>query len=460
MLALFCQGCNTSTSSGSEDTEPSESISTEIIETETIETEEVVEDSTEEAETLLASQAPPMAEIHVWTTTIGNEEYVDALVSVESTEDSSFNVEKMNSRIKIRGNSSQWIDKKSYNVKFDEKISLLGMDSGKKWSLLATGYERSLLRTPIGFLYAQAIGIQYASQFHMVELWINDVYNGVYVLIEPVQEGKNRVDIDLDTGDFLLESNFSRKEEGLSYIRTNQGFRFEINEPEEPTEEQKNAYLKWLNEAEAAIVSMDHTKYENYIDVESFVNYYIYEEVTKNVDFGNLSTRYYCKDGKLYAGPPWDMDLSMGNVSDRYTERHFREYHNILGQGLNNGDSTQGMWAKNRNWFKWLCEDEYFMDLVRDRWRELLPITYNLYAENDLGVSRMDYLLNAYKENILRNYTPVEEGGAGWRYDEIVLHFEHYYIYKDYDECIAYLRNWLEQRVAWLNTQFNPIQPR
>ena len=45
------------------------------------------------------------------------------------------------------------------------------------------------------------------------------------------------------------------------------------------------------------------------------INYYIFQEVIKDVDFGNLSTRYYCQDGKLHAGPPWDMDLTWGNIS-------------------------------------------------------------------------------------------------------------------------------------------------
>ena len=415
LLAFSFQGCNRLESGSSEISENSENILP--TESENLDMEEVTEESTEQEESdLLPAEAPPIGAIRIWTTTIGDE-YVDAVVSVDGIEGNCDEIYKMAARIKLRGNTSRRIDKKSYNIKFDEKMSLFGMDSGKKWSLLATGYEKSLLRTPIGFTYAQEIGIGYTSQFHMIELWINDVYKGVYVVIEPIQEGKNRVDIDLDVGDFLLECNFSRTEAGLSYIRTNQGIRFEINEPEEPTAEQKDAYLKWLNEAEAAIVSMDHTRYEQYI----------FEEVIKNVDFGNLSTRYYCKDGKLYAGPPWDMDLTMGNVSRFYRERHFYEYNNMFGYGLDNNDSTQGMWASKRNWYKWLCQDEYFMDLVRQRWVELLPVTMNLVVDNELGMNRMDYFINAYRDQIERNYLPVAEGGAGWNLYKMTLGFEYDY---------------------------------
>ncbi len=451
LLAFFCQGCNNSASSNQGNTESSEDLSTESIDTE--ESTEQVQDEPE----LLPVEAPPIGAIRIWTTTIGDE-YVDAVVSVDGIEGNCDEIWKETARVKIRGNTSRYLSKKSYNIKFDEKKSLFGLDSGKKWNLLATAYEKSLLRAPIGFTYAQQIGIPYTSQFHMTELWINDVYKGVYVLIEPVQEGKNRVDIDLEEGDFLIECNFSRTEAGLSYIKTNQGIRFEINEPEEPTQEQKAAYLKWLNEAEAAIVSKDHAQYENYIDVMSFVDYYIFQEVIKDVDFGNLSTRYYCQDGKLHAGPPWDMDLTMGNVSHTFYEWHFHEYNNNMGYGLNNKDSTQGLWASKRNWYKWLCQDEYFMALVKQRWVELLPITWNLVQENELGISRMDYFLNAYRENFLRNYLPQAEGGAGWRFDKIALGLEYRYMFTSYTECEAHLRDWLKKRITWLDAQFNPPQ--
>lgn len=456
LLALFCQGCNKPASSGNLNTESSKDVS-ETIPTETIDTEVATEEATEEVEeptVMLPSEASPIGSIRIQSSWIGDE-YVDAVVSIDGIEGFSQPISEMSAKIKVRGNTSKYLAKKSYNIKFDEKMSLFGLDSGKKWSLLATASDKSMLRTPIAFLYAQAIEVQYASQFHMTELWINDEYRGVYVLIEPVQEGKNRVDIDLGKGDFLIECNITREEEGISYISTNQGMRFEINEPEEPTEEQKAAYVEWLNAAEAAVVSMDHNQYLNYIDIESFVNYYIFEEVTKNVDFGRFSTRYYCKDGKLYAGPPWDMDLALGNVSRVHWEPVYHEYNNNGGYGSGSNDSTDGRWADKQNWYKWLCQDEYFMNQVKLRWTELLPVSRNLFEENELGVSRIDYLLNGYREQILRNYQSKAEGGAGWSLEAEALGVELDYRYTDYTESVEHLREWLRKRIMWLDTQFN-----
>lgn len=457
LLALFCQGCNKPVAGGDENTESSQDIS-EAPSTEALDTEDVTEESTEEVEEpteMLPSDASPIGAIKIQSSWIGDE-YVDAVVTIDGIEGFSQAITEMNARIKLRGNMSKVLAKKSYNIKFDEKMSLFGLDSGKKWSLLATASDKSLLRTPIAFLYGQEIGVPYTSQFYIVELWLNDVYKGVYVLIEPVQEGKNRVDIDLEKGDFLIECNLTREEEGISYISTNQGLRFEINEPEEPTEEQKAAYIAWLNEAEAAIVSLDHTQYSNYIDIESFVNYYIFEEVTKNVDFGRFSTRYYCKDGKLYAGPPWDMDLALGNVSRVHWEPIYHEYNNNGGYGSGSNDSTDGLWVNKQNWYKWLCQDEYFMNQVRERWIELLPVSKNLFEENELGISRIDYLLNGYKEQILRNYQSRDEGGGGWPFGELIG-VEYDYRFAEYIESVEHLREWLQKRILWLDTQFNVV---
>lgn len=458
LCSLLCQGCSNSVigqgqnagstqdTSGTIPTQPTESV----------ETEEVTEEPTEEVEEIekFASVAPQIGAIKITSSWIGDE-YVDAVVSIDGIDGISEAVSGMSMRIKQRGNTSKYLAKKSYNMKFEEKISLFGMDSGKKWSLLATASDKSLLRTPIAFLYGQEIGVLYTSQFYMTELWINDEYKGVYVLIEPVQEGKNRVDIDLETGDFLIECNLLREEEGITYFSTNQGMRFEINEPEEPTEEQKTEYLAWLNEAEAAIVSLDHNQYEKYIDIESFVNYYIFEEVTKNIDFGRFSTRYYRKGGKLYAGPPWDMDLTFGNVSSSHWEPIYHEYCNNGGYGNGSNDSTEGVWADKQNWYKWLCQDEYFMNLVKERWTELLPVTMNLVEENEHGISRVDYLLNAYEEQLLRNYQSKDEGGAGWPIEGMALGIEYNYNFTSYAESVEHFRQWLLDRILWLDTQYN-----
>ncbi|MFA6948254.1 MAG: CotH kinase family protein, partial [Eubacteriales bacterium] len=260
--------------------------------------------------------------------------------------------------IKLRGNSSSSVDKKSYTLKFDERTSLLGMDYGKKWTLLANPFDKTLMRIKLCFDYAAALGLPYSSQTSFADVWLNGVYMGVYVLIEPVSEGRGRVDISSEDGDFIIEKNNVREEGGVRYLTTGSGLRFEINEPSGTTEEQLTDYKNLLDSAESALFTLDHTQYEQYFDLESFVNFYIFEEMIKDVDFAEYSTRYFVKDGKLYAGPPWDCDLTMGNVS--YCEPKYLTYNNSDGMGDGSENSTQVFWAR-RDWHEWLCRDSYFM---------------------------------------------------------------------------------------------------
>jgi hypothetical protein len=95
------------------------------------------------------------------------------------------------------------------------------------------------------------------------------------------------------------------------------------------------------------------------------------------------------------------------------------------------------------------------MNQVKQRWTELLPVSRNLFEENELGVSRIDYLLNGYREQILRNYQSKAEGGAGWSLEAEALGVELDYRYTDYTESVEHLREWLRKRIMWLDTQFN-----
>ena len=84
----------------------------------------------------------------------------------------------------------------------------------------------------------------------------------------------------------------------------------------------------------------------------------------------------------------------------------------------------------------------------------------NLVVDNELGMNRMDYFINAYRDQIERNYLPIAEGGAGWNLYKMTLGFEYDYTYADYTECVEYMRSWLLKRITWLDERLNPNQPQ
>ncbi len=222
--------------------------------------------------------------------------------------------------VKVRGNSTAMARKKSFTFKFSKKRDLLGMGKGKKWALLANPFDPTLLRNYVMFDFADELGLEYTSRQKIVELWLDGSFRGCYTLMEPVQDGKDRVDIDVEGNkDFLLEYERLRTDEGTSYITSKGGLRFGVSAPDEPDDEQLEYITNTVNRLTDVMASGDREAIENAIDVPSFAKFYVLNEFAKTNDFNFSSVFFYYKDGKLYAGPPWDYDLSMGNVNKDFS---------------------------------------------------------------------------------------------------------------------------------------------
>ena len=387
----------------------------------------------------------PMGEVYITTSGQVTETYSEAFARV-SWEDGE--IEEQPITIRIRGYSSTWVAKKAYNIKFSQKVELFGMDAGKKWCLISNAYDKTLLRNAIAMEYAQKLNLSYVSSSRFCKVYLNGTYLGIYLAMEPVSEGKGRVDIDLSAGDFLIERSRLREEEGVTYLTTKAGLRFELNEPETPEPAALTAILEQLMLVEDAVRTKDHTVYEEYIDVASFVDFYIFHELFKDIDFAQYSTRYYMKDGVFYAGPPWDLDLSMGNVSQRSAEWKYWNYNNQDESTDQSGDSARAYWAQ-KDFYMWLWQDGWFRQQVMDRWAELRGITENLYAENDLGISRLDAYIAAYQPECESNFTE-----AGWPLSRPTGNLDDRYPADTWVGNVERLRDWLMRRAAWLDSQW------
>ena len=402
-------------------------------------------------ETVQYEELPPMAEIELTCDEAPGEEYIDAKVIASLVEDDGEkSILGSQAEIKLRGNSSKEAVKKAYNVKFEEELSFLGMDPGKKWCLVSDPFDKSLLRPVLGFAYAKAIGIEGTPEACLAKVYLNEEYMGVYTVTEPVEFGAGRVEIDPENGDFLLERNYDRIEDDKAYIESYEGFRFEINEPEEPDDEALRQCGLLLQDAEEAIVSGEHGKYSRKIDVDSFVDFYIFNELIKDIDFGEYSTRYYFKDGIMYAGPPWDLDLTMGNVSVEKDEDKYAIYFTGTIEETPDADdfydSAEGKWAEYGDYYYWLCMDPWFMEKVSKRWSEIRDITENIVLDNQLGTNLIDRYMSAYS-------TELEEDFDMYRGQ---LHVSEWQTPADtYEENVEMLRQWITYRIEYLDTIFH-----
>ncbi len=367
--------------------------------------------------------------------TISRREYVSCAITVHDPTGVYSDVYDAESTVKIRGNSTSVGKKAPYNIKFSEKMELLGLGKGKKWCLLANLYDKTQLRNTLAYSFAQAIGVNYTSNSCFAEVYLNGEYCGLYQICEPIDVSKTKVDIDIDNNEYLLELEPYRGYSNPSCIVTPTiNLILGYNEPETPSAEQRTWLKNFMTDAENALLSGDYDQVKIYVNVDSFARCYIVQELFKNIDYLLSSTRFYIKDNKLYEGPVWDFDLSSGNCSKSY----YPAYNNVDTSGLSY-EGLQCVGLFNQYLFRY----EEFRALVRDLYVEYQPLITNLYRDNELGPNQIDSLVATHREGIDRNNSlwPTKTGYSL---------YEHRPVDGTYDGEIAYLKDWLEKRNAWL----------
>ena len=350
--------------------------------------------------------------------------YVDANISVLSDDN---RIENVDGFIKVRGNSSATAKKKSYKIKFDKKQNVLGMGKNKKWNLLANCFDPTLERNYIAFSLAKKMNLSYTTEFEYVDVYIDNTYLGNYLLTESIDVNENSVDINTNNGDFLIEYEASRNEEDEQYLYTSQNsYRFILHEPENVSDEQINYILDKLNYIEDVLINGDILNISKVIDIPSFVDFYILNEYMKTVDIGYSSVYFYYKEGKLFAGPAWDYDLSSGNAH----KDNYKSYNNYL----DCDSSNQGIWV-NYHLFYLLNNKPKFIEMVKFRYIQLQYILKNEIPE------LVDTTYINHKESFDSNF--------------IKWDIAKQYIYMrkpdpTYEENLAFLKNWFINRNQWL----------
>ncbi|MBQ3417048.1 MAG: CotH kinase family protein [Ruminococcus sp.] len=363
--------------------------------------------------------------------------YVDAEISITAPDSS---VLEDSVQFKVRGNTTAMVatQKKAYAFKFEKKQNVLGMGKGKKWVLLANCFDPTLLRNDIANTLAHELSLPYTSERQFVELWVDGSYRGCYDLYEPVSEGKDRVNIDIESNDgmkdFLIEYEAQREEEDVTYFNVEE-LRFIASEPDEPNEEQLSYIVSVMQEIIDTLKSGTREQIEQKIDVDSFVKYYLMNEYLKTFDFDMSSVYYFYKNGKLYAGPAWDYDLSAGNSNDSLNGRRYKE-----------AVPTTGLFIDQKNLYRFITDKEWFYDEVAKVYREYYPFIGNISADGGL----LDTEYSEYSEIFERNYAPgVWKLRAGINIQKPVL--------PTYQENFDYLKNWYSERNAWLTEYLDPF---
>ncbi len=256
---------------------------------------------------------------------------------------------------KGRGNTSWGEPKKGYNVKLDKKARLLGMSESKDWCLIANYEDKSLIRNMAAGYLATAAGLDYVVQNRPVDLWYNGQYWGTYNLCEKIDIEKDRVNVTkYEEGmapgacGFIVEVDghargaataadaqhplpgntalaYSPSSDEIIIVYTHA---FVVKAPSTEKLLADPAQLQYIYDkviyTANEIYSRDWSRINKVVDVESFVRWYIVEEVMNNTDGDFFSSCYMSIDvnGKFKMGPVWDFDRSSGNCNyNNYTDK-------------------------------------------------------------------------------------------------------------------------------------------
>ena len=241
--------------------------------------------------------------------------------------------------IKGRGNSSWSVyEKKGYQLKFSENVSLMGMREARRWVLLSNASDDSMMRTQLVYQMAKRTEMAFVPSFEYIDLWIDGAYRGTYLLGEKVEVDSSRLNLRSFLGGLYEqdEAFYSENEQWFFSGYLNRHFVVKdgvvnndaaiVNASMVDFQTAVDELVAYLYSTPAVQITLD--KLSRMIDVDSFAAYYLINEYSLNREAFSTSFYWY-KDGKddvLHLGPLWDFDTCMGNDGAGYTASYGQEH--------------------------------------------------------------------------------------------------------------------------------------
>jgi len=368
--------------------------------------------------------------------------------------------------IEIRGASSQGYAKQGYGLETrlengeNNNVSLLGMPVENDWVLHGPYSDKSLIRNVLAYHFSAAMG-QYAPRTRLCELLLNNTYSGVYVLTEKIKRDTFRLDIgkleahevsgrDVTGGYiFKLDKQGAGEEYWISPYPAIDGNDIRIiyhyPDPEDQMPVAQKEYLKnFVTNFENALDGDRFYDpvlgYKPYIDMQSFIDFFLVNELAKNVDGYRISTFLHKDKDKLdkvspiKAGPVWDFNFGFGNAD---------YYDASLSSGWQCELQIPDDYWSNPFWWIKLRKDPDFFNQLVSSWKG--------YRNSILSDSRVEYVIDSLTSMLSdaqeRNFEafPV--------LDQYV--WANNYVGGTYANEITYLKGWISDRMAWMDIKLD-----
>ncbi|MDR2039005.1 MAG: CotH kinase family protein [Bacteroidales bacterium] len=330
--------------------------------------------------------------------------------------------------IRGRGNSTWSYPKKPYRIKFEKKTSLLGYGKAKSWVLLANYLDPTLIMNTVAFELGHRFGLPYTNHASHVELYLNGSYKGSYVLTEQIQVNENRVNISETTG-FLVELDTYYDEDYKFKTRIIQ-LPVNVKSPELTSTAGMDFIKTALKDLEDALFDVSkgfpNNNYQDLIDIKTLIDFLLVNEIVQNTELQHPKSMFMYKeaDSKIFMGPLWDFDWGYGYSGEFvYFDNYSQSQRMLLMPDY--GGSHIG--------YKFFCrffDDPLFRTQYKDRWNEL-------YASALVDIDQyVDQLSAMMQKSQVENFKLWNNG-------------------LNYKNEISKMKNWLKERIAYLNSEIN-----
>ncbi|MBK7106527.1 MAG: CotH kinase family protein [Ignavibacteriae bacterium] len=345
--------------------------------------------------------------------------------------------------IELRGSSSMEYPKKQYrfetvdSINENLNVSLCGLPKENDWILNGPYNDKTLIHNFLAYGLSNKLG-RYASRTVFCELILNNEYQGLYILLETVKRDKNRINIsqltnienegDELTGGYIVKIDKMDGENiDFWYSKYGTPFQYHYPKPDEITQSQKDYIQNYLNDFEELMFN-NNDNYDDFIEVDSFIDHFIINEFCKNVDAYRLSSYLYkdkdSKNAKLVAGPIWDFNLTFGdawNEEDMFRADGWQVNYSLVNPY--DGFRVPFWWNK-------LFADELFREKLSKRWYELRE---NILSYDSL-FNMIDSTITYISEARIRNFE---------RWSSVLNPYP-------YEEEIVILKGWIGRRITWI----------
>jgi hypothetical protein len=403
---------------------------------------------------------------------IVNDIKIDAYMEIKYNGDGNYtslndpsNIYSADIGIEIRGATSAGFPQTPYGFETRNKagnnlnVSLLGMPAENDWVLLSNFNDRSLIRNTLASKLFSKMG-NYAARMKLCEVMVDSSYKGIYVFGEKIKRDANRVNIsnlysfentgnDL-TGGYILQQNYWDETNSFQsnfsppgHPEMNVRFLYEYPKVDSISAQQKQYIAGFIDSLETALYGPQFSDISNgfrkYLDVNSFIDYFLINELSRNND-GFKKSVFYNKNkntngGKLKAGPVWDFDWAWKNLSTCSI------FEATDGSGWAHQINDCPTDNPSTGWYIRMLEDTSFQNQLRCR--------YNTFRESFLNtefifnyIDSVGSLVQNAQERHFQKWPLLGVSG-------FAPELEPYPV--SYLEELTALKNWINIRIQWLD---------